>query len=207
MSNPSDILEGLHFSILEKWVKNGKIDDLPEGMVDYMSQLTAVLGFNTRSFNKTQIIKRLRATFGLSYQQAKSRWIDAVNYFYLDNDVKYEARINLYIDKLDKIADTIIQTATSEEEMLLAVKPIIEAAKLLKEVKPKELVPDELFTKPNKVYTFTPEDVGLESANRNILGQMIDQLEIDEADKFRIKQDAGVAPKQLFQFHEQKDND
>ena len=102
MGKEAEILEGLHYSILEKWVASGKVDILPQGMEDYLKHLTAVLGWHNQSFNKTQIIKRLRLTFDLNYSQAKSRYIDGLNYFYLDNDIKYAAYMGIYADKLDK---------------------------------------------------------------------------------------------------------
>lgn len=198
MGKEAEILEGLHYSILEKWVASGKVDVLPEGMEDYMQHLTAVLGWHNQSFNKTQIIKRLRLTFDLNYGQAKNRYIDGLNYFYLDNDIKYAAYMGIYADKLDKITDLIIQTATTPEEALAAVKPIKEAALIREKIKPKESVPEKLFQRPFKVYTLQLEDLGVhESVNRNELGELIDSLEIAEAEKYRIKQDASLEPRIL----------
>jgi len=205
MSKEADSLEGLHYSILEKWVQNGKVDKLPEGMESYLEHLTAVSGFYNRGKNKTQIIKMLRNVFRLDYSQAKNRYVDATNFFYLDNDIKFDAYMNLYADKLDKIADLITQTSTSPEEHLLAVKPIIEAAKLRASIKPTETLPDEFFTKPYKVYTMKLEDLGVhEPINRNLIGAMIDEMQLDEATKIRIKGDAEVGPKTLFKEDEQE---
>lgn len=208
MSKESEILEGLHYSILEKWVANGKVDTLPEGMEEYMQHLTAVLGFHNRAFNKTQIIKRLRATFQLSYAQAKNRYVDALNYFYLDNDIKYDAYMSIYADKLDKVSDLIIQSATTPEELQLAIKSIKEASLIREKIKPKESVPEELFKRPNKVYTLQLEDLGVhESVDRNKLARLIDSMEqLEESEKIRIKQEASLEPRTL-NYYEQETED
>lgn len=208
MSN-ADILEGMHYEILEKWVKGGRVDVLPEGMEVYLNQLTAVLGFHNRCFNKTQIIKRLRATFNLNYHQAKSRYVDAINYFYLDKDITYDAYMNMYADKLDKVSDLIIQSSTTPEEAFLAVKVIKEAALIREKVKPKDLIPEELFTRPYKVYTLQLEDLGVhEPVNRNHLAKMIDEMEsLEESEKLRIKQEASLEPRQLFSSYDEETKD
>ena len=207
MSKESEILEGLHYSILEKWVANGKVDTLPEGMEEYMQHLTSVLGWHNRAYNKTQIIKRLRATFQLTYTQAKSRYIDGLNYFYLDNDIKYDAYMGIYADKLDIVTDLILQTATTPEEAMLAVKSIKEAALIREKIKPKETVPEELFQRPNKVYTLQLEDLGVhEPINRNELGRLIDAMELEESEKLRIKQEASLESR-TFDYHEQETED
>ncbi|WP_271407274.1 hypothetical protein [Tenacibaculum soleae] len=213
MSKQSEILEGVHYSILEKWVANGKVDQLPEGMEEYMQHLTAVLGWHNRSFTKTQIIKRLRATFDLDYSQAKSRFIDGLNFFYLDNDVKYDAYMGIYADKLDQIRDLIIQTATTPEEALLAVKPIVEASKLREKIKPKESVSEDFYRAPFEVYTTSLPELGVhEPINRNELARVIDAMEkLDETEKIKVKQEAGVDlgnhPRQLFTTDEQEKED
>lgn len=208
MSRKADDLEGVHYSILEKWAANGKVDSLPEEMEEYLKHLTAVLGFHTRSFGKTQIIKRLRLTFNLNYSQAKSRYIDSLNYFYLDQDVKFEARMRILAEKQEKIGDLIIQTSTSPEEAVLAVKPYAEAVKILEKIKPKESVPEDFYKKPFKVYTQDIKDLGIsEPVNRNLLGKMVDAMLLDESQKIKIKQDLGTEPKQIFQFNEQENQD
>jgi len=50
-------------------------------------------------------------------------------------------------------------------------------------------------------------DVGLpELADRNQLGSMIDTFNITEAEKIRLKQDAGVEPREILDFNGQKES-
>lgn len=209
MSKESEILEGLHYTILEKWVANGKVDILPEGMEEYMQHLTAVIGFYNQGLNKTQIIKRLRVTFKLSYHSAKNRYVDGINFFYLDNDVTYDAYMGLYADKLEKLADLATQTATNHNDLKIAGDLFLKAANIRKEIKPKETVPASLFEKPNKIYTIELDALGVhEPINRNELARLIDGMEaLEETEKIRIKQDAGLEPKQLFDNNEQEVKD
>ena len=46
--------------------------------------------------------------------------------------------------------------------------------------------------KPVKVYDLDPAAVGLESANRNILGRQIDTMDLPEREKVRLKRDANI---------------
>lgn len=198
-------LESLHYSIYEEWIKGGKKDVLPEEMVDYVKHLTAVLGYHTRGFTEKQITPLLMETFQLSYSAAKSRYVDAINHFYLDNDIKYEAHMQSIVERFKQIAATIYRTATSPDEMVLAVKPLKEAALILEKIKPKELVPEDLFDKPNKIYTFKPEDVGLLPANRNEIAKLVEKMQLEEVDKIEILKDADVEPQTLFRLNEQED--
>lgn len=205
MTKETKILEGLHYSILEKWVTNGKVDTLPEGMDEYLNHLTAVIGWFNQSLNQTQIIKRLRATFQIDYKTAKNRWIDALNFFSLDNDLKYEAYMKIYAHKLDKISDLITQAATCPEDYKIAITAIEKAAKIRKEVIPKEVIPEEFFQKPNKLYTIRISDLGIqEEVNRNELAKMIDSMILEESEKERLHQEIGTKPRKLFSDNEQE---
>ncbi|MBE7649168.1 hypothetical protein [Tenacibaculum finnmarkense] len=204
MSKESEILEGLHYSILQDWISNGKVDDLPDGMPEYLNQLKAVSGWHSQAFSKTQIIKRLRATFQLNYAQAKNRYIDALNFFYLDNDIKFDAFMNIAAEQLDKVTSLILQTATNPQEAVLAIKSIVEAAKIRKEIKTKQVIPETFFQAPTEIYTIDLPELGVhEAINRNELARTIEAMEnLEESEKIRIKQEAGIdlenSPRQLF---------
>ena len=171
-----------------------------------MQHLTAVLGWHNRSYTKTQIIKRLRSTFNLDYAQAKSRYIDGLNFFYLDNDIKYDAYMGIYADKLDQVSNLIIQTATTPEEIILAIKPIVEASKLREKIKPKETISEDFYRAPFEVYTTSLPELGVhEPINRNELARVIDAMvNLDETEKIKVKQEAGLEPRQLFSSNEQE---
>ncbi len=208
MSKETDILEGMHYDVLLKWIEKGKVDILPQGMEDYMNHLTAVVGFHNQGLNQTQIIKRLRATFNLTYHIAKSRWVDGLNFFYLDKDVTHESYMKIYADKLDKIIDLTIQTATSSADLKNAITAIKEAVAIREKIKPKEKVSEDLFKKPNKLYTLKLEDLGVhEPVNRNLLGNMIDNMEaLEESEKIRIKQEASIEPRVLFDYEQETED-
>ena len=72
-----------------------------------------------------------------------------------------------------------------------------------------ERIPEEAFKKPIKIYSLDTTDFAdlPQTTNRNLLGEYVDQMNIAEAEKVRIKQDMGAEPKELFTYNEQKKED
>ena len=200
--------EGLHAEMLQDWLDTGSSSVLPDEMLEYLQQLDAVRGWFNSQKPKNAILKLLQAHYPkLTGVTAKSRYNDALNHFYLDNQVKKEAWRNIYADLMDELRKATIMSARTPQDYKIAQGMVMDSAKIRGVFDPKEKeLPSELFDKPIKIYTMNPEDVGLESANRNILAQQIEMFTLEESQKLLIKQDAGLEPKTLFNY-EQEDED
>jgi len=200
--------EGLHAEMLQDWLDTGSSSVLPDELREYLDQLDAVRGWFNAQKPKNTILKLLQVHYPkLTGVTAKSRYNDALNHFYLDNQVKKESWRNIYADLLDELRKMTIKTAKSSQDLKIAKEMIMDAAKVRGVFDPKEKeLPKELFDKPTKIYTMVPEDVGLESANRNLIAQQIDQLVLEESQKLEIKKDAGLEPKTLFNYEQENED-
>ncbi|WP_074406632.1 hypothetical protein [Aquimarina megaterium] len=209
LNNGDAIFEDLHLDLLNQWIERGSRDEMPEEILEYLDQLDKARGWYNSLMTEEQIIKRLLANYpDLDRIKARNRFYDAINFFYLDNHVKKEAYANIYANKLDNIATAIIRSAENSDDYSKAVKAITEAARIRGVYeKEQDKLPKELFDKPNKVYTMNPEDLGLPAANRNELARQIEAMNITEEQAIKIKQDAGLEPRKIFTFHEQKKED
>ena len=172
----------------------GEQGRLTDEMIEYMELLRIIHGWSFRHFTRDQIIKLLQSPpWSLSYYVAAKRYSDAVNFFYIDTKITKEAFRNMYAEKMDRVADLVLKTATCSKD-LDVWKNMIYAIKDLRQldVPEKEDIPDEFFKKPIKVYVLNPELVGRKKADRNKLARHIDNLDIPEKDKQRVKADAMI---------------
>ncbi|NQY31157.1 MAG: hypothetical protein HRT69_17035 [Flavobacteriaceae bacterium] len=200
--------EGLHAEMLQDWLDTGSSSVLPNEIVEYLQQLDVVRGWFNAQKPKNSILKLLQVHYPrLTGVTAKSRYNDALNYFWLDNQVKKESWRNIYADLLDELRKATIMSAKSPQDYKIAKEMIMDAAKVRGVFDPKEKeLPQELFDKPIKIYTMVPEDVGLESANRNLLAQQIEMFALEESQKLEIKKDAGLAQKTLFNYEQENED-
>lgn len=204
----SKILEGEHYKLFEQWVEDESVT-LPEGMQEYVSQLEYARGFLYSGSSPNMAARKLRAHFNLSYKQGKSRVADAVEHFYIDGDLKNEAYRQIVFEKQMQLGQLAIQTAKSVADLEIASKIYERAgkAKQLHLPDPEEF-PEGMFDQKWKIYSLDTADVGLpEVADRNLLGTMIDSFNIAEAEKIRLKQDAGAEPRQLLDWNGTKESD
>ncbi|UOY07716.1 hypothetical protein L0P88_03995 [Muricauda sp. SCSIO 64092] len=200
----------MHYAILEDWVDKGRTETLPEEMVTYLEQLTMVNQLWNACQTPNKIIQKLMASYpGLNAKTARSRWEDACTWFYLDDQVKKDAWRNMLFEKQLKLADAIITGAQKNEDYDLASKVLERAAKVKRlDQKEEEVIPQEAFTKRIKIFdsdTLQFEDLP-PPANRKLLAEYIDKVNIEELQKVKLKQDAGIEPKELFNHEAFKKN-
>lgn len=182
------------------FVETGAEGDLPAEMVHYLELLEVVRSLHMRFKNRRAIISLLqKPPYELTYYLASRRYAEAINFFYLDHDIKKDAWRNMYAEKLDRAADMVLATATCPKDIDIyknIIYAAMEARQLSKE--DKEELPDEIFEKKIKIYTSNPEDLGRERPSRNQLAAKIDNYKIPETEKERIKSEAGITPVKIF---------
>ncbi len=199
-------LEGVHLAVLQDWIQKGKAGNMPEPMILYLEQLDFARAQWNQASSPQKIIKALQTHYeDLDKLTAKSRFEDALTFFYLDKNVKQQIWRNALFEKQMQLAEATILSATKPEDYDTASK-ILERAYRMKglDKDEEESVPDSVFQLPTTVLSLRPEDIGMQSANRNALAKMIDNMNIEESEKIRIKQDAGIEPRKVFERYEQK---
>lgn len=185
-------IEGVELALLQKFIETGRTDEMPEELLVYLNELEVVRGHLQRFANKDATIKLLKLPpYNLSYKQALSRYSDAINFFYIDNETKRDAWRGLYAERLDRIALAMLKAAKTVSDWEKAANVLNKAAEIrgVFDEEP-EALPDELFVKPIHIYTTDISHLGHERINRKELARMIDSYKIDEVSRKRIKQEA-----------------
>lgn len=206
-TKPSRInFEAIDSNQIERILKTGDVDSLTPAEREYFDLMQIVRGFYARMMmpggskivTKSGIIKLLKSDiYGLSDWMARQIYTDALNFFYAEEGVSTRAWSNFYAERLDKLANL----AASMGKLKEAKSYIVEAAKLrgcYDESAPE--IPQELLdVTPVTVYTADPESMGAPKADRKELEAFIDNIpDIPELNRIRIKEDAGIRKRNLY---------
>lgn len=203
-------LEGLQFDMLNDFISKGTApDDMPKEIQEYLLQLQFIQQRLHRVESPKNVINSLVAFFpDLNVVTAKRRFDDALRFFYLDEDDSKEAWRNLLFETAMKAIQLAVRTVDNAVDSL----KIVDAIKKAYEIKGLHLpetpkIPKELLEEKVEIFTLVAKDVGLPEANKQLISQQIDQFPLKEAQKLRIKMDAGVAPNEIFsKKHEQTED-
>lgn len=204
-TKPSRIdFDHLDTGAISRVLSTGNLDCLTPAEREYYELMELVRGLRARMrlpggqriVTKAGIIKLLKSRYDLSDWMARRVYEDALNFFYSESGITPRAWSNLYADKLDKMADLAFSQGRFREGRAL----LADAAKLrgcFDDTAPE--IPDELLQQRAAViYTADAAALGAPAANRRELEQFIDSIpDIPQAARDRVKEDAGIKPKQL----------
>jgi hypothetical protein len=197
------ILENVAYELLQEYIENGRQDTMPEEMVHYLNLLEVVRGQIHRNKSRRFVINLLKASpYNHSEYLAGKLYTDAINFFYIQEDIKKEAYRNLYAEKLEKAAAFVLNVMKTVKDLDTYAKLIKEAALLRGLHEPdKEELPEELFQKPIKVFTQNPTKLGIPAIDRQRLAREIDSWDIEETEKARLKREASIDQPKLYLDH------
>ena len=197
-----DEIMGIELDLLREWVDNGRKDTLPEEMVEYLSQLEVVRGFHLQNMTRSNIVRILtQEPYGLSKWEAQQRYNDAINFFYIQEDIKVEAWANVYAEKMEQMARALLQVMDMEDMRAYEQyrKYLESAMEMRAKYAKEEGLPEEVYKKPFKVYTLDITELGIPAPDRSQLMRDIDSFAIEEEDKIRVKREAGVLPPKIYE--------
>lgn len=176
------------------YIETGARGNLPEVMFEYVNLLELIRGMHMRYKDRQAIVKFLQQPpYELSYYQATQRYTEAINFFYLDHEIKRQAWKNLYAEQIDRAAELVLKTATNSKDLDIYKNMKLAAVDIRGLNDPEKMdVPKEFFQKKIKIYTLDPRMVGKVRPDRRLVAKHIDSLDIPEADKQRARSDAGL---------------
>lgn len=183
-------------TMLSSILKTGSLVNLPYEYQEYYSimekvrDLRAKAVYNGKLITKGGIIRLLQNTHQLSMFEARRVYDDALNFFYVQDNVKPQAFANLYADQLDDAAAIALKTNQLETFERLKMS----AAKLRGcfEKKAPE-IPEGAYQKQVVIYSLSPKDIGVEPQDKKEVERFLDSLPDIPAIKMqRAKSDAGV---------------
>lgn len=204
-AKPSRIdFEKIDPTSLNRILSTGDLECLTPEEREYFSFMELVRGLRARMLlpggrkivTKAGIIKLLKNNYGFTDWMARRIYDDAINFFYSESTVTPRAWANLYAEKLEKMADLAFTAGKFKEGRAL----MNDAAKLrgcFDEATPE--IPEELLQPRTAIiYTSNAAALGAPGADRRELEAFIDEIpEIPQLTRQRVKEDAGILPKNL----------
>ena len=172
-----------------------KMNDSPDNMLSLIDADFEQVEFIRELFanysSKSQVIERIRQKWTtLRPYEAERLFNEVVNFYYINNnEVKTEAWKNIYAERLDNLFLLCFNTNDFET----ARRCLIDAAQMrgVNKEKPQQIPPEILDRRPI-LYSIKITDVGVVAANRNELASLIDNFDVPEKDKQRLRRDAGI---------------
>jgi len=182
--------EQTEYAQLQALIERGETANLPEKVVNFYEQIDFIRCLYNKYESKSFIINAVVKQFPLlSKYQATNLYYECLNFFNLDNQVKVEAWANIYADRLDNMARICYELNDFETARRLTM----DAASMrgVGKEKPNE-IPEELLDRRPTFYTMKIEDIGLPKANRHLLAEFIDNIDVSEKERRLYKREAMI---------------
>ncbi len=191
------------------YIESGAKGDLPRHLIEYVELLDLIRSMYARYESREAIINFICSDpYNLSPALASKRFAEALNLFYLDNEIKKKAWRNIYAEKLDRAADLVLKTARNAADIEIYKKIVDAAARMrqLDQADPPE-IPQELYDRPYKIYSLDPATIGRKRPDKRLLAKKIDELpDMPETEKDRLKEDALIKTPKFFQDGDEPEN-
>lgn len=182
-----------HYDILQDYLASGCTIELTDEELAYYNALLTMVNIHRKYGKENAIAFLMHAPFNCSRLKATAMYGEAVNLFYLNENIEREAHRNMIFDNLQKAALVVLQNAASSEDFEVYGRLLTQAAKVKGLDRPDPEKPREVKDKPIVIFDLDTAAVGLPPANRQRLAAQIDALtDIPAREKVRLKRDAGV---------------
>lgn len=197
-------IQDLSIEQIYDWMERGlDAQQLPEEIVDYLDAMDKVRAMRNRFDkwgSKDAILDYLVKIEGYSRYLATKLYNHTVEFFYVDPTASKQALLNDIFQKMEKNLHMAISFAKDTSDSAKIQKMLIDMANIVKEIYPDtDDDGSDYISRPIKLYTQKPEDVGLPPQNRKEISKMIDKFpELHEVVLQKIKEEAGVLPMKLF---------
>ena len=195
------------FDQLQTLIEKGEVTSLPEQLVEFYEQIDFIRSLYCKYNSKNYIINMVRMKWPkITTFIATKLYYETLNFFNLNNPVKVEAWKNIYADRLDNAALICFEMNDFETFRRLT----LDAAEMRgvgKEI-PNQ-IPKELLERKPTFYITDPELLGITKVSRPALAEFIDNLDITEFEKNRVKREAQVidVPFVFVGDEQEQDND
>lgn len=181
-----------YFDRLQDWIQEGsKPDVLTIEESEYYNALYAILGVY-RKYGRSNAINWVMRRFQESRRVAERMFSESLNLFFADDEVKKSAYINIIFNNLMEMALVLKKNAKTADDIEIIGRLYERAAKIKKLDEPEQQQTKQASAKSIKIYTLDAAKVGIPKINRDEIARQIDEMEIDDEQKVRIKADAGL---------------
>lgn len=185
------MFEKSYYNELQDYLQSSERDDLEGDRLEYYNALYAMIGLN-RKYGRDNTIKTfMHEPFNCSRRIARRMYDEAINLFYVNDDIDNNAYRNMMFQELRSAALVTIKMARDSKAMEVYGKLMKQAYEIKGLDKPDEKERDLPPIKPITIWSLDPEKVGLPHEDRKLLVQQIDGIpDIDTSEKERLKKES-----------------
>lgn len=182
-----------HYLKLQDYIQSGSTLELTDEEQRYMDILYLLNSLRRKYGRENAIAFIQHPPYSISYRQSRQMYDEAINLFYLDDGIDKQAHRNMLYEQLLAAAAVVLKTAKGSKDMEV-YGDLITKARNMKGLDQADTpqVPEALYNKPYKIYSINPEMISLPKVSRIELAERIDNMEIPEREKRRVRQEAGV---------------
>jgi hypothetical protein len=195
-----------HFERLQDYIQSGAKEELSEEETAYLDVLY-LLNSMRRKYGKENAIAFIqKPPYNIQYRRARNMYDEAINLFYADDTIERQAHKNMLFEELMSAAKVVLMTAETSKDMEVYGDLVAKAYKIkgLDQPEPPQ-IPEGIYKKNIKVYTLNPGHIKLEKVDRNALAERIDNMEIKENEKSRLRQEAGVSDIDFIELYDEQE--
>jgi hypothetical protein len=195
-----------YFEKLHDYIQSGSKSELTEEENQYLDILYLLNNIRRKYGKENAIAFIQKAPYNIQYRRARLMYDEAINLFYLDDNIERQAHKNMLFEELMSAAKVVLMTAEGSKDMEVYGDLVAKAHKIKGLDQPEQpKIPEELYKKQVKVYMIESKYVGLEGADRNELAERIDAMEIQEREKKRVRQEARITDIDFIELYDDQE--
>lgn len=176
---------------LEDFIQSEGKTDLSNEETVYLEALSMMNSMDRKYGRRNTIAFFTKPPFNLKHSRASEMYDEALNLFYTDRNIDKKALRHKKAEQLDEAAHVMRLNASCAKDFEVYGDLVMKSAKLLQlDQKDPEPLSKELYLRPVRVFSLDPQAVGIPAINRQSVAAQIDELEIPERDKIRVRRDA-----------------
>jgi len=194
------------FDLLQDYIQSGSKGTLSDDEQKYLDLLYLINSLR-RKYGKENAISFIqRPPFSIPYRRARQLYDESINLFYGDDGIERQAHRNAMFEEMRAAANLVLVTAKNSKDMEVYGDLMTKAFKFkaLDQLEPPK-IPEALYSKPIKVYSLNPGVIKLPTVDRHALAEKIDNLEINEIEKDRLKQEAQVTQISFLDMYDEQE--
>ena len=148
-----------------------------------------------RTIGRRNTVSLFHKSYGMKLSQASQLVDESVRLFYSDRFTDRKSTRHLLAENVLEASIIVRDNASTANDWKVYAEMQEKVYRMLRlDEKEEDQLDASIYLKPVRVYSLDVESVGLPSANRQLLAQQIDALEVPEREKIRLRQDAFIEP-------------
>lgn len=186
-------LEAKSWEAIQEYIGTGSRGDLDPKEQHYLDLLTLIYSLDGQYGKRNTIRFLVSSYFGFTYEQAGRLYGEAIEMFYANRGISKDAMRAKTADQLDAAFTAAFNAARTAKDFKNAAEILKMKAEVLGlDKEDAKVLETRVYAKTFRVFSLSASDIGLPTANRRELAEMIDGLPISDTDRKRISMEAGI---------------